>query len=208
MLRSRLFIPYAIILLIVGSYFFFTRPETILNSELKTARIVAFGDSLVAGVGSSEGNDFASLLSKRINQPIINLGKSGDTTLSALDRIQEVLSEKPTLVIILLGGNDYLRQVPIDTTFKNLGKIIDTVRNNNSEVLLLGVRGGLLKDTYNAKFKSFAKEKNVTFVPNVLDGLIGNKKYMFDTIHPNDAGYVKVADKVEQTLREVLKKQY
>jgi acyl-CoA thioesterase I len=177
---------------------------TVRNIDSPNTTIVAFGDSLVHGVGATPGNDFISLLSARIGQPIINLGISGDTTRKGLARVQEVTAFKPRIVILLLGGNDYLQKIPKEETFSNLSAIIKEIHASGSAVLLLGVRGGLLRDTYGSDFKDFAKAHEVAFVPNVLDGLIGNQELMSDTIHPNDAGYIKIADKVEPILQKLL----
>jgi acyl-CoA thioesterase I len=177
-------------------------PITNINSTGST--IIAFGDSLVRGVGSTPDNDFVSLLSKKTGEPIINLGVSGDTTQSALARIDMLWQHQPKIVIVLLGGNDYLRRVPIEETFQNLNAIIDAIHARGSAVLLLGVRGGLLRDTYNDRFEEFARAKKVGFVPNVLDDIIGDKTLMSDTIHPNDTGYKKIADKVSPVLEKML----
>ena len=79
--------------------------------------IVAFGDSLVEGRGATPGRDFVSLLARRLNTRIVNAGRSGDTTAAALARLDsDVLSRDPKVVIVLLGGNDYLRRVPTEQT--------------------------------------------------------------------------------------------
>ena len=203
--RTYILALFAIVILGVGSYFLFSKNDEVVAPIKKEGPIVAYGDSLIVGIGATNGNDFISLLSNRIGEPIKNYGKSGDTTGTAHSRIDEVLSEDPSIVIILLGGNDFLRRVPMDETFSNLGQIIDRFHEKNITVLLLGVRGGVLSDIYEERFEDFAKEKNVRFVPNVLDGLLGDKEYMSDAIHPNDAGYKKIADKVEPKLKEILK---
>jgi len=105
-----------------------------------------------------------------------------------------------------LGGNDYLRKIPVKETFNNLQMIIDKIYANNSAVLLLGVRGGVLKDSYNQLFKKLAEKNKTAFVPNVMSGLLGNKNLMSDAIHPNDAGYSDIADKVLPILKKMLKK--
>ncbi len=186
------------------SILFFIDKQQIKNRHSKNTNIVAFGDSLTYGVGSTTGNDFISILSKRINQPIINLGVSGDTTSKALERIDKVTSLNPKLVIVLLGGNDYLQKVSPEKTFNNLSKIIDQIHATGSAVLLLGIRGGLLRDIYASNFKELAKEKKVGFVPNVLDGLIGNSTLMSDAVHPNDQGYLLIAQKVEPQIKRIL----
>mgnify|MGYP001581603831 CR=1 FL=1 len=205
--KKKLLIAIGAIIIIVGAWFFFFRnsePE-IINRNSKGTTIVAFGDSLIHGVGSTEGNDFISLLSQRVGQPIINLGINGNTTVDGLARIKKALDKDPKIVILLLGGNDYLRKVPIETTFKNLELMVKAIQKQGSMVLLLGVRGGLLTDIFADKFEEFAETHKVAFVPNVLDGLIAKNKYMSDAVHPNDAGYKEIADKVEPVLRMLLK---
>lgn len=174
----------------------------------KNLTVLAFGDSLVQGVGASEGQDFVSVLASSLGINIINAGKSGDTTQAALARLEaEVLNKNPDVVILLLGGNDGLRRVPEEQTFENLGKIIDALRQNQAEVLLLGVRGSsLLGDSFKDNFKKLAKEKQVALVENVMDGVFGHRELMSDAIHPSDAGYLKIAGKVEPALRKLLEK--
>lgn len=205
---KNILIGTGVIVLIITGYFIVGRLSTppIKNLDSKGASIVAFGDSLVYGYGSTSGHDFVSLLSARIGQPIVNLGHSGDTTAAGLARIDDVLAQNPRLVIVLLGGNDFLRRVPIGTTFANLGRIVETIQAQGAAVLLLGVRGGLLYDSYDDDFEDFARKHAVGFVPNVLDGLLGDRSLMSDEIHPNDAGYVKLADKVEPVLRKMLER--
>ncbi len=172
----------------------------------KDATVVAFGDSLVWGFGSSAGKDFVSLLSSRLGVPIINAGKNGDTTASAMQRLDaDVLSKHPDIVIVLLGGNDALQQVPIDQTFANLSDIIDRIQGSGAKVLLLGVRGSLLDDVYRTRFDQLAKDKNVAYVPDILQGLFGHSDTMYDFIHPNDKGYAEIADRVEPVLRTLLR---
>jgi lysophospholipase L1-like esterase len=203
---KKIFIILFVVILVLGYFFFNDRSGPITNLKSSGTTIVAFGDSLVRGVGASEGNDFISLLSARVGEPIINLGVSGNTTEAALQRLDTLWEHDPKIVIVLLGGNDYLRRVPIDQTFANLDTIIDDIHAHGSAVLLLGVRGGLLRDTYNDRFAEFAKQKEVGFVPNILDDIIGDDELMSDTIHPNDKGYKKVADKIAPVLTKMLGK--
>jgi acyl-CoA thioesterase I len=195
-----------IVVAIVAICFFYFKNFSVKIEPPKNSIIVAFGDSLVQGVGATEGNDFVSVASQKVGAPILNKGRSGDTTASALERIDEVLVEDPGIVVILLGGNDYLRRIPKETTFENLHTIISRLKENNTRVLLLGVRGGLLRDTYESDFADFAKKEQVVYVSNVLDGLIGNKEFMADEIHPNDKGYLKIAERVAPVLQKMIAK--
>jgi lysophospholipase L1-like esterase len=168
--------------------------------------IVAFGDSLVAGRGASAGHDFVSLLSERLGVRIVNAGVSGDTTASALARVdRDVLSRNPRIVIVLLGGNDLLRQIPLDQTFTNLGSIVDRVRQRGSAVVLVGVGTGLWVDPYSARYEALAKRTSAVLVPDILDDIMGHGNLMADQIHPNDAGYEIVARRLEPVVRDLMR---
>ena len=202
--RNILIVIFVAIAVVLTLVFVLKGEKRITNMDSEGSTIVAFGDSLVQGVGSTDGNDFVSVLSIRIGRPIINLGVSGNTTADGLSRIDSALKQDPKIVILLLGGNDYLKKVPIDQTFDNLQRIVMAIHSKGSMVILLGVRGGLLKDNFEDRFKDFAKRNNVAFVPDVLDGIIYNKEFLSDSIHPNDIGYKMIADRVEPVLRELL----
>lgn len=203
---KKAYIIIGIIISAIVIWLMFFRNSPITNYPSKGTNIIAFGDSLVQGIGSSEGNDFVSLLARDINRNIINAGVSGNTTSAGLDRLEnDVLSKDPKVVIVLLGGNDYLRRVDKKITFENLRKIVDQIHQKGAIVLLLGVRGGLLKDTYKSAFDDFAKENHVAYVANVLDGVLGDPTLMYDQIHPNDKGYRIIADKISPILKSVIK---
>lgn len=181
----------------VGLFLYFSsNSHKIKNYPSTGSTIIAFGDSLVQGVGSTEGNDFVTVLSQKINTPIINLGHSGDTTSDALLRINDVTAKDPKIVMVLLGGNDFLKRVPRSQTLQNLERIITTIQNTGAIVILLGVRGGLITDTYESDLQSLAERTGSAYVSNVLKGLIGNHAYMYDSVHPNNVGYARIAERI------------
>ncbi|MFT7644729.1 MAG: acyl-CoA thioesterase-1 [Candidatus Paceibacteria bacterium] len=179
--------------------------QTITNYPSSGTTIVAFGDSLVEGVGSTNGNDFVSQLSRKVDVPIVNLGKRGDTTRDARGRLNDVLESNPKIVLLLLGGNDYLQKIPKEETFSNLGFIIESIHESGAIVIILGVRGGVLKDNFKSDFMKLSKNYGTAHIPNVLDGLIGHPELMSDSIHPNDFGYKIIAERVSPILSSLLK---
>ena len=197
-------IAAGLVVLVTGYFLFFDTDEKITNYPSSGTTIIAFGDSLVEGVGSTKNNDFVSKLSSRIKTPIINLGKSGDTTKEALTRLDDVLENNPKIVLLLLGGNDYLRKSSKEETFSNLGLMIESIQHSGSIVILLGVKGGILKDEYKDDFKELSKKYGTAYVPNVLDGVFGHPDLMSDTIHPNDAGYEIIAEKIYPVIKELI----
>lgn len=175
------------------------RPIT--NYPPKGTHVVALGGSLTVGVGASDNeHGYVALLSKRLNIPIVNKGKSGDTTVGALTRLADVLNEKPNIVIIFLGGNDYLQKIHPQESLNNLHTIITTIQSHGAIVLLLGYTTAY--DTY---LEPLARKTGSYYVPSTLEGIIGNPLYMSsDNIHPNDAGYLKITDRVAPILLELV----
>ena len=193
-----------VVIFLAGLYFFW--PEAaITNYPSDGTTVVAFGDSLVEGVGATEGNDFVSLVSQEIGEPIINLGVSGNTTELGLARLDEVLAKNPKIVILLLGGNDFIRRIPRATTESNLKVMIERIQAQGAIVLLLGVRGGILRDGFDAMYEDLSETYSTAYVPDVLDGLFGDSTLMADGIHPNDAGYKIIAERVAEELKPLLK---
>ncbi len=177
------------------------------NSEqaLKDKKIVAIGDSLIEGIGSESGGGFVSMLSQDLGVSITNLGKRGDTTEDVLKRIKDLNEYKPEVVILLVGGNDFLRGVPAEIIFKNLELIIDEVEKSGAEVLLLGLESHLPGRKYGGFYEELVEEKNIQYVPNVLGKVFGIREYMADGLHPNDQGYRIMADYVKPYLVSLLK---
>ena len=182
----------------------FFKPSKITNYPSMGSSIVMFGDSLTVGIGASEGNSLPELLSKKINQPVINMGVRGETSRDGLSRINKVTEEHPRVVLVLFGGNDYLQEIPSSETFKNIDAIVTKIQQSGAVVVLLGIQGGILSDPYEAEFKKIAKKRGTLYVKNVLDGIIGNEDLMFDEVHPNDKGYALIAKKILPVLKKGL----
>ncbi len=165
---------------------------------------IAYGDSLTAGFGADKGNDYPTLLGKKLGIQIRNFGVSGNTTHDGLARIDQALAVKPKVVLLCLGGNDSLRNLPKDQTFANLSQMIDRFHGVGSFVVLVGVRSASLRDKNADRFEALAREKKVMLIPNILEGVLFNSSLMSDTIHPNSQGYEKVAERLFVLLAPLL----
>lgn len=182
------------------------RDPVVTNYPAHGGTIVAFGDSLVEGVGTTPGHTFVDLLSARIGEPIVNLGVSGDTTADGVARIAQVLAEEPRIVIVLLGGNDALHKVEPTQTVANMRTIIERINDAGAAVLLVAPPGGLyFSRTYEREYERLARTYGLAYVPNILQGFLGQPTLMADTIHPNDAGHVRMADRIEPPLRVLMR---
>lgn len=167
---------------------------------------IAFGDSLTYGYGASKGKDYPTLVAQKLAVKIENNGVSGQTTGDALGRVDASARKAPRVVLLCLGGNDGLQKIPREKMFKNLSDIISTFHAEGSFVVLIGVRSATLRDKNEEGFEELAKRKRVLYIPDILEGLFTDPRYMSDQIHPNDAGYEMIAERVAKELRPLMEK--
>ncbi|NCN11909.1 hypothetical protein GW937_01150 [Candidatus Kaiserbacteria bacterium] len=198
---THLFIVASILLF--GGWFFWPNPTPLLPTAGTT--VVMFGDSLAAGTGATLGGDIASRLSTHLEMPVRNLGVPGDTTATGLARANTLSAVDPRVVIVLLGGNDALKKVPIKETFSNLASLIEYIQSIGATVILVGEPGGLYGNSYEKEYERLAKKYRTFYIPNILSGLIGRTEYMSDYIHPNDAGYEKATARILPVVNTALR---
>lgn len=176
-------------------------PLPVRNFPSIGKNIIAFGDSLVSGTGASVGSNFVSVLAKKIGKQIINAGVSGDTTEKGLARLsRDVLSQNPKIVVLCLGGDDFLQRVPNATTFANLTTIIQKIHETGSIVIMLGVQTGFLTDNFNSLWRLIFENENCVYVPNILYDIAGHPTRLSDAVHPNNVGYHMIADRLAPIL--------
>ena len=179
--------------------------EHIRNIRSPGEAIICFGDSLTEGVGGSSDENYPTLLSRQLGRPVINAGRRGDTTAQALERFSDAVSEKsPRLVIILLGGNDFLRQLPRQETRNNLEEIVRRVQAHGAMAVIAGMRLGLFTDEYAAVFEETAQQLGALYIPGVMKGILSDAKLRSDPIHPNGAGYRLVAERIGAKIKPLL----
>jgi len=180
--------------------------DNVRNLGSSREAIVCLGDSLTEGVGANPGEDYPSVLSRELAFPVANLGRRGDTTAQALARLPEVLERNPRLVIVLLGGNDFLRQVPRRETKKNLADVVRRLQAHGAIVVIAGMRLGLFTDEFSPLYEETAKQLGAYYIPEVMQGILSDPQLKSDPIHPNAAGYrllgQRIAEKLKPLLRE------
>lgn len=177
----------------------------IANIDSRGTSIICFGDSITEGEGSTERNDYPTLLSLKLNMPVINRGVGGDTTRDALKRIgKDVLEHNPRLVIVEFSGNDFLQHIPKQETFDNLDRIVTIIQKRGAMVALAEVRVGYFTDEYLSGFRQIAKKRRALLIPDVMKGIFFNPMLKYDKIHPNDAGYHLIADRIYKEIKPLL----
>jgi acyl-CoA thioesterase-1 len=181
-------------------------------------KIVAFGDSLTAGLGLTAAESYTSLLQKKLESDgykyeVVNAGVSGDTSAGGLRRIDWALDGDVRFLILELGANDLLRGQPVKGMKKNLDQIIERAQARGVTVLLAGMyaptnAGADYEREVIEAFQALAREHQVTLIPFFLDRVAGIESLnQADGIHPNAEGSKIVADTVYTSLRPLLDKQ-
>lgn len=179
--------------------------SAITNAPPRNDTIVAFGDSLTAGTGASPGMDYPAQLSRLMGVPIVNRGVSGDTTADALARIErDVLALHPGIVIVILGGNDFLRHVDAAVAERNLAEIIERLQAEGAVVVLGEIRGVFPMGDYGTLYRRLARKYGAVLVPDILNDILTRPSRKSDPIHPNDEGYGIIAQRIAAAIKPLL----
>ncbi len=191
--------------------------EPIDSATEAELQVLFLGNSLTAGYGLPLDQAYPALLqlwADSLHWPVtmVNAGLSGETTAGGLRRLPWLFRSNVDVLVIALGGNDGLRGLPPDATKDNLRQIIDQARDTFADVsiLLAGMQmppnlGDDYTAAFSALFTDLVEEKDVHFIPFLLEGVGGvDALNQSDGIHPNAEGQRIVADNVWRVLRPIL----
>jgi acyl-CoA thioesterase-1 len=181
--------------------------------------LVFFGDSLTAGYGlpDPDTQSFPAQIQRKIDAEhlqwrVANAGLSGETSAGGLRRVDWVLSQKPDLFVLELGGNDGLRGISPDVTQANLQAIVDRVRARcpDAVIVLAGMRmpssmGPDYEKAFASIYPSLAQKNDLILIPFLLEGVAGRGELnQADGIHPTPSGASIVANTVWKSVRPIL----
>ena len=180
-------------------------------------RIVAFGNSLTAGLGVAQHESYPAQLQQKLDvvgysYRVINAGVSGETTAGGLRRVPWVLNSKPSMVIVELGGNDGLRGLSLQETKGNLERIIQQFQQSSVTVVLAGMKlppnyGMDYTAGFEALYRALANQYHLTMIPFFLDGVAGSFLLnQADGIHPTGEGYRIIVEKIFPVLEPLLQR--
>jgi acyl-CoA thioesterase-1 len=179
-------------------------------------RILAFGDSLTAGLGLSPEQAFPARLQARlaadgIDVQVLNGGVSGDTTADGAARLDWALADHPDIVLVELGANDALRGIDPKFSYANLDKILARLKASGAQVMLLGMAaptnwGRDYQQAFAAIYPALAAKYRVPLYPFFLDGVaLDPSLNQRDGMHPNARGADIIAEKVAPYVARLLK---
>lgn len=174
-------------------------------------RIAVLGDSLTSGYGLALDDGFPAQLERRLAAEgydcvVLDAGVIGDTSAGGRARLDWLLADRPTHVIVELGGNDALRALPPDAMERNLDAIVERLAAEGIAVLLAGMLappnlGPEYGEAFAAVFPRLAERHDVPLYPFFLDGVAGDPELnLADGIHPNALGIARIVDGILPTI--------
>jgi acyl-CoA thioesterase-1 len=181
----------------------------------RVPEILAFGDSLTAGLGLPAEGTFPSRLEARLRAEgvgahVVNAGVSGDTTAGGLARLDWALADKPEIVILELGANDALRGIDPTIVRANLDAMIGKIQASGAKLLLMGMRAPPnLGEEYQHEFEriypELARARGVTLYPFFLEGVAMDPKLnQPDGIHPNERGVAALVERIAPIVARLI----
>lgn len=174
------------------------------------SKVLILGDSLSYGTGAKSGEDYPTLLAQSTGWMMVNAGIPGDTSAGGLARLESLLEEhQPNLLIVELGGNDFLQQMPAKTTEDNLKAILAKAKTHNTKTLLLAIPEfsplmaavGNLSD--HPMYLRIAEDTNTPIISEVFSDVLSDRTLKADQVHPNSQGYAQVAAKLQVAMKEL-----
>ena len=204
-MTSRKHIVLALLLLaiVVGASMVACSSDVKLPRLAKSAVILAFGDSLTYGTGAEPSESYPAVLEQMIGRKVVNAGIPGEVTAQGLARLPEVLQkERPALMIICHGGNDMLRKLNQQQAANNLRNMIRLAQEQKVAVVLIAVPAPGLSLSSPHMYREIAKELSVPIEEKILPAVLADGSLKSDYIHPNAAGYRRIAEALGVLLKK------
>ncbi len=180
------------------------------DALLPGSTVLILGDSLSYGTGAGRGEDYPGILAASTGWNIINAGVPGDTTAGGLERLPALLQQHaPQLLLVELGGNDFLRRIPRNQTEANLKAILAQSRASGVSALLVAVPtpslfgaavAGLTDDPL---YEKISAETDTPLIRDVVSEVLSKQELKSDQVHANAAGYRQIAMGLHASLEEL-----
>jgi acyl-CoA thioesterase-1 len=181
--------------------------------------ILFLGTSLTAGYGLDPEQAYPALIQKKIDSAgldyrVINAGVSGETSAGALRRIDWLLQQPVSVLVVETGANDGLRGLSPDSLRSNIQAIFDRARSlqPSAQLVLLGMQvppnyGRAYAQQFRALYPQLAESNDALLVPFILEGVGGvSALNQPDGVHPTAEGQRRMAETVWRVLEPMLKR--
>lgn len=173
------------------------------------ATVLALGDSITHGTGATPDTSYPAVLAQLTGWVVINAGVPGDTSAQALERLPDLLTQhSPRLVLVSIGGNDLLRQLPVDSLRANIRRICQLAMDSGAQVLLISVPRPTLSAALTGSlndhpvYEELAAELKLPLQRLGWSEVLADRSLRSDEIHANAEGYRRFALRVQASARE------
>jgi len=192
-------------------------------------KILAFGDSLTAGIGDENGKGYPPKLGKLLGEgsTVENLGEPGETTALGLTRIDSALSLGGDGLILMEGTNDVSEVfdglISIESVVANIEAMVSKTESAGIEPILAAIvprPANSSRDSANELTRAYVQElrevaisRNLRFVDtfDLFDPVLEPKSFSLyyskdaaDRIgHLNNNGYQALAAFIADLLNEI-----
>lgn len=204
-MKGELFLMRLLVLVVLGVLLFgagcSSSPQ--LTPLAPDAVIMAFGDSLTAGTGADSVSNYPAVLGRLIGHGVVNAGVPGEVTAAGLERLPQLLDQQqPALVLLCLGGNDFLQRLDPATAEQNLRAMVSLLRERGIGVVLIGVPRLGWGLEVPAWYGAIAREAGIPYEGKIVARILADRSLKSDTIHPNAAGYRQMAEALAVLLKK------
>jgi len=180
--------------------------------------VLFLGTSLTAGYGIDPAKAYPALIQQKIDAAglpyrVINAGVSGETSAGAVRRVDWLMQQPVSVVVVETGANDGLRGLPIDSLRSNVDAILRRAHQlqPRARLVLLGMKippnyGRAYSQQFESIYSQLARTHAATLVPFLLEGVGGvSALNQADGVHPTAEGQRRMAVTVWRVLEPVLK---
>ena len=166
------------------------------------AVVLAFGDSLTYGTGAAEEDSYPAQLERLIGRRVVRAAVPGEVTAQALARLPQALDEhSPRLVLLCIGGNDFLRRLGNAQAEANVRAMVKLARSRGVEVVLIGTPEPGLSLAPPAFYAAIAEEFRLPYEESAMVEVLRDNALKSDPIHPNARGYRIIAERLAERLK-------
>jgi lysophospholipase L1-like esterase len=167
----------------------------------KSAVVLAFGDSLTAGIGAEPNESYPAVLQGLLGCRVINAGAPGEDTTAGLNRLKSTLeSERVDLVILCEGGNDMLHNQSDEFVRNNLEAMVSLIKTQGVDVILLAVPRPIQPLKPPAFYREIAAAHTIPCEADALARILSSPALKSDPLHPNAKGYKRLAESVSSMI--------
>ena len=121
-----------------------------------------------------------------------NRGVGGSTTFDTYERIDDILSRKPSKIFMLEGINDIRDGVPLDSSINEYKKIIRKLKA--TDYYVISILPTYQKKDYNPQIKKFNDSLKAASRFLDLYNQMADSNFYYDGLHLNAEGYSKLSD--------------